>query len=54
MEYKTGKDALSQKLYETLAEIQTGLIEDKMGWTLSDQFTSQATKTWVPRHEIKK
>ncbi|PON55143.1 Aminotransferase class IV [Parasponia andersonii] len=34
VEYKTGKEALSDKLYETLTRIQTGCIEGKMGWTL--------------------
>ncbi|PON33644.1 Aminotransferase class IV [Trema orientale] len=31
---KTGKEALSDKLCETLTGIQTGCIEDKMGWIL--------------------
>ncbi|EXC04272.1 Putative branched-chain-amino-acid aminotransferase 7 [Morus notabilis] len=34
VEYKTGKETLSKKLYETLIGIQTGRVEDKMGWTL--------------------
>ncbi|KAL6219112.1 hypothetical protein ACLB2K_012318 [Fragaria x ananassa] len=33
VEFRTGKEALSQKLYETLSGIQTGRLEDK-GWTL--------------------
>ncbi|KAF6136733.1 hypothetical protein GIB67_020055 [Kingdonia uniflora] len=33
-EYKTGLGAVSQKLYSTLTAIQTGLIKDKMGWTV--------------------
>ncbi|KAA8545728.1 hypothetical protein F0562_020821 [Nyssa sinensis] len=32
VEYKTGAEATSQKLYKTLTGIQTGVIEDKMGW----------------------
>ncbi|XP_007201226.2 branched-chain-amino-acid aminotransferase 2, chloroplastic isoform X3 [Prunus persica] len=34
VEYKTGKGALSQKLYETITGIQTGRLEDKKGWTM--------------------
>ncbi|KAL6210018.1 hypothetical protein ACLB2K_020956 [Fragaria x ananassa] len=34
VEFRTGKEALSQKLYETLSGIQTGRLEDKKGWTL--------------------
>ncbi|KAF4401758.1 hypothetical protein G4B88_000806, partial [Cannabis sativa] len=34
VEYRTGKGALGQKLYERLAGIQTGFVEDNMGWTL--------------------
>ncbi|OVA00142.1 Aminotransferase [Macleaya cordata] len=32
--YNTGVGAVSQKLYSILTGIQTGLIEDKMGWTV--------------------
>ncbi|XP_060971759.1 branched-chain amino acid aminotransferase 2, chloroplastic [Cannabis sativa] len=34
VEYRTGKGALCHKLYERLAGIQTGFVEDNMGWTL--------------------
>lgn len=34
VEYKTGKGALSQKLYEVITGIQTGRLEDKKGWTM--------------------
>ncbi|XWS40344.1 hypothetical protein CRYUN_Cryun18bG0132900 [Craigia yunnanensis] len=34
IEYKLGKETVAQKLYATLTGIQTGLIEDKMGWTV--------------------
>ncbi|KAF8410271.1 hypothetical protein HHK36_002796 [Tetracentron sinense] len=34
VEYKTGAGAISRKLQSTLTGIQTGLIEDKMGWTV--------------------
>ncbi|MED6144362.1 Branched-chain-amino-acid aminotransferase, mitochondrial [Stylosanthes scabra] len=33
-EYKTGSETVSQKLYETLIGIQTGLVQDTRGWTL--------------------
>ncbi|GAV90236.1 Aminotran_4 domain-containing protein [Cephalotus follicularis] len=33
-EYKIGAEAVYQKLHATLTGIQTGRIEDKMGWTL--------------------
>ncbi|PIA64653.1 hypothetical protein AQUCO_00100248v1 [Aquilegia coerulea] len=33
-EYNTGAGTVSQKLYSTLTGIQTGLLEDKMGWTV--------------------
>ncbi|OMO92149.1 Aminotransferase, class IV [Corchorus olitorius] len=35
IEYKMGEGTVAQKLYATLTGIQTGLIEDKMGWTVS-------------------
>ncbi|XVF00661.1 hypothetical protein REPUB_Repub04eG0020400 [Reevesia pubescens] len=34
IEYKMGAETVAQKLYETLTGIQTGLIEDKMRWTI--------------------
>lgn len=34
IEYKMGTETVAQRLYATLTGIQTGLIEDKMGWTL--------------------
>ncbi|GLT66586.1 hypothetical protein SLA2020_389430 [Shorea laevis] len=34
VEYKTGVQSVSQKLYATLTGIQTGRIDDKMGWTV--------------------
>ncbi|XP_059447157.1 branched-chain-amino-acid aminotransferase 6-like isoform X1 [Corylus avellana] len=34
VEYKTGVESVSQKLYATLTGIQMGRIEDKMGWTV--------------------
>ncbi|XP_022748630.1 branched-chain amino acid aminotransferase 2, chloroplastic-like isoform X2 [Durio zibethinus] len=34
IEYKVGTETVAQKLYATLTRIQTGLIEDKMGWTI--------------------
>ncbi|XP_050148104.1 putative branched-chain-amino-acid aminotransferase 7 isoform X3 [Malus sylvestris] len=34
VEYRRGKETVFCKLREMLTEIQTGLIEDKMGWTL--------------------
>ncbi|KAH9655396.1 Branched-chain-amino-acid aminotransferase 2 [Citrus sinensis] len=34
IEYKTGPETVAQKLYEMLLGIQTGRIEDKMGWTV--------------------
>ncbi|XP_044488484.1 branched-chain-amino-acid aminotransferase 6-like isoform X2 [Mangifera indica] len=34
VEYKTGVETVSQKLYAALTGIQTGRIEDKMGWTV--------------------
>lgn len=46
VEYKTGKEALSEKLYETLTGIQTGLIEDKMGWTLDVNVQDFATPAY--------
>ncbi|GLT96961.1 hypothetical protein SLE2022_145510 [Rubroshorea leprosula] len=36
-EYKTGKDTVSQQLHAALTGIQTGSIEDKMGWTVEIQ-----------------
>ncbi|KAL5729017.1 branched-chain-amino-acid transaminase [Ranunculus cassubicifolius] len=33
-EFSTGPGTVSQKLYSTLTGIQTGRIEDKMGWTV--------------------
>ena len=29
-----GAETVAQKLYGTLTGIQTGVIEDKMGWTI--------------------
>lgn len=29
-----GEEPVAQKLHATLTGIQTGLIEDKMGWTV--------------------
>ncbi|KAJ4963876.1 hypothetical protein NE237_023815 [Protea cynaroides] len=34
VEYRTGDGSVSRKLYSTLIGIQTGLIKDKMGWTV--------------------
>ncbi|KAE8008211.1 hypothetical protein FH972_004746 [Carpinus fangiana] len=34
VEYKTGVESVSRKLYATLTGIQMGRIEDKMGWTV--------------------
>ncbi|XP_030944350.1 branched-chain-amino-acid aminotransferase 6-like [Quercus lobata] len=34
VEYKTGAETVSKKLYDMLTGIQTGRIEDKMGWTV--------------------
>ncbi|KAK7831769.1 branched-chain-amino-acid aminotransferase 6 [Quercus suber] len=34
IEYKTGAETVSKKLYDMLTGIQTGRIEDKMGWTV--------------------
>ncbi|XP_022762830.1 branched-chain-amino-acid aminotransferase 6-like [Durio zibethinus] len=34
IKYKMGAETVAQKLYGTLTGIQTGLIEDKMGWTI--------------------
>ncbi|ONK60415.1 uncharacterized protein A4U43_C08F18190 [Asparagus officinalis] len=34
-EYKTGPDTVTQKLYKSLTAIQTGVVEDKMGWTVN-------------------
>ncbi|XP_059447825.1 branched-chain-amino-acid aminotransferase 6-like [Corylus avellana] len=34
VEYKTGAETVSHKLYVMLTGIQTGRIEDKMGWTV--------------------
>ena len=34
VEYKTGVEAVSQKLCAMLTGIQTGCIEDNMGWTV--------------------
>ncbi|XP_007041430.2 PREDICTED: branched-chain-amino-acid aminotransferase 6 isoform X1 [Theobroma cacao] len=34
IEYKMGEEPVAQKLHATLTGIQTGLIEDKMGWTV--------------------
>ncbi|KAK5803060.1 hypothetical protein PVK06_030700 [Gossypium arboreum] len=34
IEYKLGAETLAQKLHATLTGIQTGLIEDKLGWTM--------------------
>ncbi|KAK8513060.1 hypothetical protein V6N13_090208 [Hibiscus sabdariffa] len=35
IEYKTGADTLAEKLHATLTGIQTGLNEDKLGWTMA-------------------
>ncbi|XP_031256917.1 branched-chain amino acid aminotransferase 2, chloroplastic-like [Pistacia vera] len=35
VEYKTGVETVSRKLYNTLTGIQTGRIEDKMEWTFT-------------------
>ncbi|KAJ0049550.1 hypothetical protein Pint_17040 [Pistacia integerrima] len=32
--YKTGNETVTHKLHATLTGIQTGVIEDKLGWTL--------------------
>lgn len=34
VEYKTGEGTVSEKLCRTLTGIQTGLIEDTMGWVV--------------------
>ncbi|KAH1122828.1 hypothetical protein J1N35_005988 [Gossypium stocksii] len=34
IQYKLGAETLAQKLHATLTGIQTGLIEDKLGWTM--------------------
>ena len=34
IEYQTGAETTCQELYSTLVGIQTGTIEDKMGWTV--------------------
>ncbi|XVE67397.1 hypothetical protein DITRI_Ditri08aG0157000 [Diplodiscus trichospermus] len=34
IEYKKGTETVAQKLHATLTGIQTGVIEDKMGWTI--------------------
>ncbi|XP_041011678.1 branched-chain-amino-acid aminotransferase 6-like isoform X3 [Juglans microcarpa x Juglans regia] len=34
VEYKTGAETVSQKLYVMLTGIQTGRVEDKLGWTV--------------------
>lgn len=34
VEYKTGAETVSKKLYDMLTGIQTGRIEDKIGWTV--------------------
>ncbi|XP_043712268.1 branched-chain-amino-acid aminotransferase 2, chloroplastic-like [Telopea speciosissima] len=34
VEYRTGDGSVARKLYSTLTDIQRGLIEDKMGWTV--------------------
>nr|KJB16080.1 hypothetical protein B456_002G212000 [Gossypium raimondii] len=34
IEYKLGAETLAQKLHATLTGIQTGVIEDKLGWTM--------------------
>ncbi|MBA0642729.1 hypothetical protein Goklo_027072 [Gossypium klotzschianum] len=34
IEYKLGEETLAQKLHATLTGIQTGVIEDKLGWTM--------------------
>jgi branched-chain amino acid aminotransferase len=35
---------LSQKLYDTLTGIQTGKIEDKLGWTQEIKFENKEVK----------
>ncbi|KAL5844634.1 hypothetical protein ACOSQ4_010592 [Xanthoceras sorbifolium] len=42
IEYKMGPGSVSRELYTTLVGIQTGLIEDKKGWTIEIQ---QATSS---------
>ncbi|KAJ0045941.1 hypothetical protein Pint_04929 [Pistacia integerrima] len=34
VEYKSGNETVTHKLHATLTGIQTGVIEDKLGWTL--------------------
>ncbi|XP_058080806.1 branched-chain amino acid aminotransferase 2, chloroplastic-like isoform X3 [Magnolia sinica] len=34
VEYRSGVETVSQKLYSALTSIQMGLVEDKMGWTV--------------------
>ncbi|KAE8719180.1 Branched-chain-amino-acid aminotransferase 5 [Hibiscus syriacus] len=34
-EYKLGEETVARRLYATLTGIQTGLMEDKLGWTLA-------------------
>ncbi|XP_062105984.1 branched-chain amino acid aminotransferase 2, chloroplastic-like [Humulus lupulus] len=43
--YNIGKEVVSHKLYETLTGIQTGRIEDSMGWTLQVNVEDFASKT---------
>lgn len=40
VEYKTGVESVSRKLYATLTGIQMGRIEDKMGWTVKVDWAS--------------
>ncbi|KAK8513061.1 hypothetical protein V6N13_090207 [Hibiscus sabdariffa] len=35
IEYKQGAETVAQRLYATLTGIQTGLVEDKLGWTMA-------------------
>lgn len=34
LEFKTGENTIAQKLHYTLTGIQSGLLEDKLGWTV--------------------
>lgn len=66
VEYKTGVQSVSQKLYATLTGIQTGRIDDKMGWTVEVDWTlilkyslcwklvglHTLTNTWVDLHSF--
>jgi branched-chain amino acid aminotransferase len=34
VKFKTGTDTVTQKLYDLITGIQTGLLEDKKGWVV--------------------